>query len=131
MKIGDVERAKDLFTGKASDVVRQLAFAGIAVIWLVRADKSAHPIPVHLVPALTLFSVALACDLFQYTISSVIWSVYYRRKLGENLADGTDFPVPVWLPFPGWCFFILKVGVTLVAWVWLATSLIEMWQLTS
>lgn len=130
MKINDVARAKDLFTGKASDVVRQLAFAGIAVIWLVRADKSPHPIPPYLVPVLALFSIALACDLLQYTIASLIWSVFYRKKLSENLAENTDFEEPAWLPLPGYVLFTLKVITAVVAWVWLANYLIGMWQLT-
>jgi hypothetical protein len=129
MNIGDLERAKDVFTGKASDVVRQFAFAGIAVIWLLRIDKSTHPIPQSLAPALALFAVALACDLFQYAISSLIWTVYYRKKLRENLAGDAEFEGPPWLPMPGYVLFYLKILTALAAWLCLAKYLVEMWWL--
>lgn len=131
MKIGDVKDAKNNYTSKTSDVVRQLAFAGIAVIWLVRTntDKAVHPVPSELVPALALFSLALACDLLHYTVSSLIWSVYYRIKIGENLSECTPFEEPSWLPFPGWFFFTLKILILLAAWGWLAIYLINRWQL--
>lgn len=129
MNIGDVARAKDVFTGKASEVVRQFAFAGIAVIWLVRTDKPAHPIPESLVPVLALFGAALASDLLQYAIASLIWTIYYRAKLGEKLAEGTEFEEPGWLPFPGYILFTLKIVSALVAWFWLTQYLVRMWQL--
>lgn len=129
MKIRDLERAKDVFTGKASDLVRQFAFAGIAVIWLVRTSNSAHPIPESLAPVLALFGVALAGDVLQYAISSLIWTVYYRNKLRENLADDTEFEEPGWLPKPAYVLFWLKIVAALAAWLWLTKYLIEMWQL--
>lgn len=129
MNIGDLTRAKDVFTGKASDVVRQFAFAGIAVIWLVRTDKSVHPIPESLVPVLALFGAALAGDILQYAVSSLIWTVYYRKKLSENLANDTEFEEPGWLPKPAYVLFWLKIIAAMVAWLWLTRYLIDMWQL--
>jgi hypothetical protein len=131
MKIGEVKDAKNNYTSKTSDVVRQLAFAGIAVIWLVRPDssKAIHPIPSELTPVLALFGVALACDLLHYAASSLIWSVYYRIKIRENLSENTPFEEPYWLPLPGWFFFVLKVLLLLVGWGWLAIYLVIRWQM--
>lgn len=127
MNITDLERAKTLFTGKASDVLRQFAFAGIAVIWVLRIDESAQPIPTELQPILALFGLALALDLLQYVISSVIWSIYYRWKLREKLAEATEFLEPRWITAPGYALFLSKMAIALVGWVLLLRYLITAW----
>ena len=127
MNITDLEKAKTSFTGKASDVLRQFAFAGIAVIWLLRIDKAAQPIPEVLKPLLALFGLALALDLLQYVVSSAIWTVYYRRKLREKLAEGTEFEEPSWMPAPGYLLFIGKMIAALIGWVYLVCYLSAKW----
>lgn len=129
MNLSDLERAKSTYTGKASDVVRQFAFAGIAIIWLLRLDKAAQPIPAELQPILALFGLALALDLLHYTVSSVIWTIYYRVKLRENLADGTEFAEPSWITWPGYLLFGGKIAAALTAWTCLAEYLGTSWGL--
>ncbi len=52
-------------SGKASDTARNLAFAGIAIIWIFRTGEGvANKIPQAIFWPLGLFAVALALDLF-------------------------------------------------------------------
>lgn len=129
MKIADLERAKDLYTAKASDTVRQFSFAGIAVIWLLRIDKSVEPIPPSLAPVLTLFALSLAADLFHYAISSLIWACYYRKKLRDKVPETLEFSEPGWITIPGYTLFTLKIAFAIWAWVMLAKYLVLMWAL--
>jgi hypothetical protein len=129
MNITDLKSAKDAYTGRASDVVRQFAFAGIAVIWLLKTTNTSAPIPRDLIPILALFGLALACDLLQYAVSSVIWVIYYRHKLGQHIAETTEFKEPRWITAPAYLLFIFKVVVALVAWVCLVRYLCNQWNL--
>lgn len=129
MNITDLKNAKDAYTSRASDVVRQFAFAGIAVVWLLKTADPAEPIPQDLIPILALFGFALACDLLQYAVSSAIWVIYYRRKLGEHLAETTEFKEPSWITAPAYTLFIFKVVVALIAWFCLVKHLTSQWGL--
>lgn len=131
MNLTDLQRAKDANTAKASDVVRQFAFAGIAVVWLLRSASSEQPIPAPLIPALILFGVALICDLLQYVVSSVIWTFYYRRKLKQNIAETTEFQEPRHITLPAYLLFAIKILLSIVGWAVLACFLVEEWKLLS
>ena len=129
MNLTDLQRAKDANTAKASDVVRQFAFAGIAVVWLLRSANVAEPIPAALIPALVLFGAALICDLLQYVISSAIWTIYYRRKLKQHIAETTEFQEPRLVTLPAYILFAAKIFLSITAWAVLACYLIEKWKL--
>lgn len=43
MKLQDVRSTYYELSGKTSDLVRQLGFAGIALIWLFRTDLAGQP----------------------------------------------------------------------------------------
>jgi hypothetical protein len=65
------------YTGKASDVTRQLSFAGIAVVWLLRTGGGGSlPIPSALLLPLALFVWSLSFDLLQYVVASVVWGSF-------------------------------------------------------
>jgi thiamine transporter ThiT len=68
------------FSGKASDINRQLAFAAIAVIWLFKTDtpNGQITIPHDLIWPGILIVAALAADLLQYVAGSLIWGSYAR-----------------------------------------------------
>jgi hypothetical protein len=63
------------FSGKASDITRQLAFAAIEVIWLFKADAPTGriTIPPDLIWPDILIVAALAADLLQYVAASLIF----------------------------------------------------------
>jgi hypothetical protein len=81
MKLSEYNKKGDDYTGKASEIVRQMLLGGIGLIWLFketdgaisRIDKSL------LYPAFTI-SVALIFDLLQYVVGGHIWKRFFREK---------------------------------------------------
>ena len=112
MKLEDVRGAKDIYTGKASDVARQLAFAGIAVIWIFRGGQTDQILlPPQLVESLTYFCISLGCDLVQYIVCSIIWSMFNRYREGKRThsTDDSSFSAPYWINWPANAFFYGKL----------------------
>lgn len=97
-------------SGKASDVARQLAFAGIAVVWVFKQQEVAKvTLPEVLVLPALLFVVALALDLLQYVFATLIWGQlvqHYADKVGEDEVIETS-KVRNW---PALCCFWLKIS---------------------
>lgn len=81
MKLKDARDNYYFYTGKASELVRQLGLAGIAVIWLFKKEVAGVPkIPEELLLPLVLIVLGLALDLLQYVSASIIWGVFQRWK---------------------------------------------------
>lgn len=84
MKLEDVRNEYYFYTGKVSDLVRQLGFAGIGIIWLFKTTAANGPtIPKDLLPAGGLILLSLAADLLQYAVGAVIWDRFNARKEDE------------------------------------------------
>ena len=80
MKIRKIREDFEANTKTVSDLVRQLAFAGIAVIWVIRTGDNAGGIRYSLEPlfsSLLLFVVALACDFAQYALK--VLTLFFRE----------------------------------------------------
>ena len=100
----------------ASDITRQLAFAAIAVIWLFKTGAPAGQITV---PSVLIFPgilivAALAADLLQYVVASLIWggyAYYLERKHIPGVERHSN-----WLPLPMWVLFGIKI--VLVIWAY-------------
>lgn len=111
MKLGDALENYNYYSGKLSDIVRQLAFAGIAVVWVFKADKL-NTIPPELIRPTLLIVVALALDLMQYFYASIAWSCFHRYM--ENRARNTmaaadeEFLAPRAINWASIAFFYLK-----------------------
>ena len=70
------------FREKAGTICRQLAFAGIAVVWLFKlGNDAAAAIPTDLVVPLALLVVSLALDLFENAVGVLIWGIRPSRIL--------------------------------------------------
>ena len=81
MKLEDTRNEYYFYTGKVSDLVRQLGFAGIALIWVFREATPTGPtIPKGLLPAGALIVLSLTVDLFQYAAGAVIWDRFNGKK---------------------------------------------------
>lgn len=73
MKLSDYKKDYQEFSGKASDVARQLAFAGIVLIWIFRVEgPQAQRLPEQLLLPSALLVLALGADLLQYILSTII-----------------------------------------------------------
>jgi len=105
-------------SSKASEIVRQLSLAGVALIWIF---KSGDVQALNLVPslrraALFIFA-ALFLDFLQYLIGTFVWFVVFRRAEIGGTKWKQEFEVPLWLNWPTWTLFSLKSFSLLVAYL--------------
>lgn len=107
------------FSGKLSDVNRNLAFAGIAVVWVFKQNGSGGPvIPLDLLLPLQLFVYALTFDLLHYVSATIAWGCFQKyhdiktRDLqGDPQIDSHESYLN-WAPFT---FFVLKIAALVLA----------------
>jgi hypothetical protein len=140
MKIKEARVELAFYSGKLSDIVRQLGLTGLAVIWVLRIQSPiGNSIPNWLIPAGLLILFGLAIDLLQYAAGARYWGRFSRRKqseLEERQRDLTrkgepfdlesqEFPPPpdrdIWTRR----FFWAKFGVMLFAYAFLIFYLLK------
>lgn len=124
-----LKEARDIYdrrTTKASDIVRQLAFAGIAIIWLFKSDVGGVPlIPPELMSAGFLIVIGLFLDLMQYVMAAFLWGAYARRKERQGIQPDVKFAAPRTINWPALTCFWLKISMILWAYVKIAQYLYQ------
>jgi hypothetical protein len=113
------------FSGSASTVTRQAAFAGIALVWIFnsKADETIT-LPQELLWP-TLFLVAcLACDLLQYIYSTAIWGFYHRHLEKSGLKEDDEITTPRYFNWPGLGLFWGKHALVLLGYYGLLSYLL-------
>lgn len=115
-KLSEFKEDYYFFTGKLSDINRQIAFAGIALIWVFKkGDNSGFQIDSELILPAILIVSALAFDIFQYIYQSVTWSIFYTYHNRKNKSEDKKIKSPEYLNYPSWAFFFIKVILVLIA----------------
>ena len=130
MKLSKFKEDSYWFSAKASDIARQLAFAGIAIIWIFKVtDRDILNIPDALVLPTILFSISLACDLLQYITGTIIWSIFHRchEKKSETGTD-PEITASPYLNYPNWILFALKIMLVFWAYIEILIYLFGIWQ---
>ena len=128
MKIQEYRDAFYVFSGKVSDITRQLAFAGIAVIWLFKKDVSGIPkIDEALVLPGLLIVISLSCDLLQYSVGALIWRCVYRYKEKAGVSEDVDVKHSSSLELPIYCFFVIKVCSLIASFALIGSFLFSTW----
>ncbi len=116
MQLGDARSAYEALSGKASDIVRQLSLAGIAMIWLFRVGSDRTPvIDQRLLRAALFIFLALFFDFLQYFVGTIVWFLYFRYKEKHGASEEDEFLAPEKLTWPTWTLFHLKSAMMLVA----------------
>lgn len=115
MNLTDYRASYYEFSGKASDVARQLAFAGIALIWIFH-ETGAGPIviPKRLIWPAAFFICGLGFDLLQYAAGALIWGAFQRhheKLLGPDSKKALS--APPWFNWPGIFCFWSKLALVL------------------
>lgn len=124
MKLKDARDIYYFYSGKTSDLVRQLGLAGIAVVWIFKRDVQGVPkLPNELLLPLGLIIVGLALDLLQYAIATSVWGVFQRSKEKMGVAEDADFKVPRQFNWPSISCFVLKVIAIVAAYFFLLRHL--------
>jgi hypothetical protein len=132
MKLSDLRKDNDYYSGKASELARQLAFAGIAVIWVFkRGAEGQQGIPAELVRPALFFWAALGFDFAQYLAATFIWDRVYRYH-EKKLKKISDDPAVGWPPYFTWpqlAFFFLKIAAVAVGYALLMSFLAMQWKI--
>lgn len=113
MKLSEYKNDYYEFTGKLSDINRNIAFAAIAIIWIFKqtAEGGAIVIPKDFIFPSILIVCALGFDLLQYIYQSATWSLFYHRNEKKATEDNPDPDIlaPDYLNYPSWFLFVFKV----------------------
>lgn len=116
MKLKDTLENYYYHSGKTSELVRQLGFAGIAIVWVFKADVAGRQtVPPELIPAALLVVTALTLDLLHYATGSLIWGIYHRIKENAGATPAAEFLAPRQINWPALVFFWSKTLVMVVA----------------
>ena len=132
MKLAGIRENYYFHSGKASDVARQLAFAGIAVVWIFKDGDAAHPIiPGRLILPLLCFGIVLGLDLLQYAVSAAIWGIFAWLKerwiKAHSATRDEEFEAPECLNWPALAFFWGKIAFAVIGHACLVILLGRMW----
>ncbi|MGE5304439.1 MAG: hypothetical protein ACM3TN_14100 [Alphaproteobacteria bacterium] len=116
------------FSEKASSGARQLAFAGIGVIWVLRTAIIQEPkVPATFLPALGLLVIALASDFLHYVTATVIWGAFCRVHELHGRKDTDALDAPRWLNWPTEVLFWVKVMAVLGAYLLIGQYVWRAW----
>jgi hypothetical protein len=113
------------YTGKASELVRQLALGGFAVMWLFKADTSGGPaIPSDFRGPAAALLLSLSADFLQYAVSAPLWH-WFKLKLEKEGLKPDDTQIgPKRLYIAPEILFYVKMVALAVAYVWLIVALL-------
>ena len=116
MKLKDYRADYYLYSSKTGDAVRQLAFAGIALIWVFKpAAQTIDGVPAMLLWPAVLFVAALAFDLLQGAYGTLTWGIFCRLSEGRGVQDEDTLDAPMYLNWITIFLFWAKVVVLLCA----------------
>ena len=115
-KLSEFKEDYYFFTGKLSDINRQIAFAGIALIWVFKKGEELNfQIDEALILPALLIVCSLAFDMFKYIYKSITWSIFYTIKNRKHKNEDKKIKSPEYLNYPAWFFFVTKVILVLIA----------------
>lgn len=120
MKLAEVRENYTYFSGKASDIARQLALAGIALIWIFKTQVGEqYRVPKELLPAAGFVVLALILDFLHYIVASLCWAIFNRFKEYRGTKEDDDFLAPGQINWPSLVFFWTKLIATIAAYVYI------------
>ena len=125
MTLSEIREDYEELSGLLSKFNRQLAFAGIGIVWLFRttdASNSTSIAPEMLTPVLC-FVISFAFDLLQYFWQSYAWYIYYWYKHGKGSHEEDEMNEPEWPNMIAWGFFTIKVCALIAAYIHLGLYL--------
>ena len=114
------------YSGKASDITRQLGYAGLATIWIFKGGPESKPsVPQELFRPGPLIIVGLACDFLQYVVASVIWKSFHALKERRGIKSDENVKAPPWLNKPVVVFFWAKIIFVAIGYHYLLRSMLQ------
>jgi hypothetical protein len=120
VKLENLRENYDYFSQKTSEIVRQLGFAGIALVWVFKTDVGGRQVvPPELLPAARLIVIGLGLDLLHYVAGTLIWGIYNGIKERAGTKEETNFLAPRPINWATLLFFWAKVIVIVIAYIYI------------
>ena len=107
------------FSGKASDINRQLGFAGVAIIWIFKNDSTTHMFPSDLLLPLLLLLASLAADFLQYVLASMIWRYFFNKEWKKKPDANKEVAAPEIYNRVINAFWMIKIALLMLAYCFL------------
>lgn len=127
MNLPEVRKTYGKRSTQASAIARQLGFAGLGLVWILRTGQGGlEAIPGGLLLPSTLLVLALGLDLLQAVVGTAIWGGYQRYLELCGIPEQREFRSPRWLNWPALtCFWgkLLTLSwayVLLISFMWRA-----------
>lgn len=116
MNLDEVKKVYKDSSGKLSDIVRSLGFAGIALIWMFNRDVAGSKVlPDDLRLPAILIVIGLTLDMIQYLYHAIAYWIYFLvKEKSKDITKQTQFKSSVWLPRPIWVLWFLK-SISIIA----------------
>jgi hypothetical protein len=133
MKLKDCREAYYYYSGKTSDILRYIGYAGLAIVWVFRITKEGQTIiPHNLVWCGIFLLCGLVFDILQCLIATVIWGSYHRYKEKQkNISEDTEIKAPRYINWPANTFFALKAIAMVAAYCVLIKFLFDSFWMNS
>lgn len=120
------------FSGKISEINRQLSLAGIAVIWIFyNSDKVCQTEIKDLVLAGIFIISSLSLDFLQYLYGTIAWGICHRKKEKEIKDPEKQFRVSRYINWPTNTFFYSKLACTFISYKIIIIFLVNKFILAS
>ena len=118
MKLSELRDVYKKFTEKSSDSARQIAFSGIAIIWVfVKLGNGSVQMSCWLFYSLLLFALSIATDLFHYFYAGKVWHKEYIKFENRNYGDNRLVEVPSKITERIHCIYKLKLAFLAVGYL--------------
>lgn len=122
MKLSEYKTDYYQYTSLASNGSRQLALAGIALVWVFKTQgTSGYTLPNELlIPSVALI-VSLGSDLLQYVVGSITWGFFHRyhEARRSSISEDPELEAPAYYTWPINAFFYSKIISVLTAYFFL------------
>ncbi len=113
------------FSGTVSKINRQLALAGVGIIWIFfqtgfyESDTDIQ----KLLFCLKFLVLALLVDFVQYIYQTVAWYIFYKKKEKQGIGLDTEIEKnPEKLNIPTWIFYCIKIIMMGIGYVGIFSS---------
>lgn len=112
------------YTAKASEIGRQLNFAGIGIIWIVKTTFPELKLTdSQLLLPLVFITVSLVLDFLQYLIGGVIWIAFYKSKEKAGISQSEDVKSREWRSRVLYVFYYVKFTFMFLAYLFIIKTL--------
>ncbi len=125
MKLSEIREAYEELSGSLSKFNRQLAFAGIGIIWLFRYTDANNNtfIDSQVLTPILCFVISFSFDILQYFWQSYVWYIFYWYKRGKGLKEDDEANEQEWPNVVAWVMFTVKVCALIAAYIHLGLYL--------